>query len=84
MTADKKAKELVNSFYQPLGLLHCQVSSNQMWEHAKQCAIIAVDEIIKSSPHLPVDDEMYYENHHDRADDANNFWQSVKQSINNQ
>ncbi len=35
----KTAKELVNTFYQPLGTLRCDVSSNEMWEYAKERAI---------------------------------------------
>lgn len=46
MTAKEKAKELVNKLYQPLGYLSCGVSSNEMWEHAKNCALILVDEIL--------------------------------------
>lgn len=34
-----KAKELINSLYQPLGHLSCNVSSSVMWEHAKQRAL---------------------------------------------
>lgn len=34
--AQKKAKELTNTFYQPLGKLLCGVNSDTMWEHAKQ------------------------------------------------
>lgn len=33
------AKDLINGFYQPLGFLKCGVSSDQMWEYAKQRAI---------------------------------------------
>lgn len=46
MTPKEKAKELVNKFYQPLGHLKCMVSSNEMWEHAKQRAIEALKENI--------------------------------------
>ena len=35
----KTAKELVNTFYQPLGMLKCNVSSSEMWEYAKSRAI---------------------------------------------
>jgi hypothetical protein len=48
MTPKEKAKDLVNSFYQPLGYLKCGVNNTIMWEHAKQCALIAVDEIINA------------------------------------
>ena len=55
MTPKEKAKELVNSFYQPLGYLKCSVCSDEMWEHAKQCALIAVDEVITSLGKLNVE-----------------------------
>ncbi len=41
-----EAKELVNSFYQPLGFLHCQVSNDMMWQYAKARAIECVDAIL--------------------------------------
>lgn len=34
----KQAKDLVNKFYQPLGMLSCGVSSNKMWEYSKERA----------------------------------------------
>ena len=50
MNTNEKAKELVNSFYQPITINLNSVgkynNSNQMWNHAKQCALISVDEII--------------------------------------
>lgn len=51
--AEKKAKELVNQFYQPLGHLNIYESAGNMWEHAKQCAIIAVDEILDLHEDIP-------------------------------
>ncbi len=47
-----KAKELVNSFYQPLGLLHCGVSSNEMWEYSKERAIEWCNAFIKEFEQL--------------------------------
>ena len=47
LTAQEKAKDLVDKFYcgeDSLGLMFCINYSN-----AKQCAIIAVDEILKSN-----------------------------------
>jgi hypothetical protein len=46
MTPKQKAKELVNNFYQPLGYLKCGVNNTKMWQHAKEYALIAVDEIL--------------------------------------
>ena len=42
MTAKKKAKELLNKFNLPSGLMSFE---------RKECALIAVDEIINSNPH---------------------------------
>ncbi len=36
------AKELVNKHYQPMGVLHCKVSNDVMYNHAKQCAVIGL------------------------------------------
>ena len=59
MTPREKAVELVHKF----GM------ENQYYERAKQCALIAVDEILISKQDLPI-----YDVHWD-------YWQSVKQEI---
>jgi hypothetical protein len=62
MEAKEKAKELVEKFY---------------WDYdkAKQCALIAVQEIINANPHSnPFTTEIY---------STMLFWQEVKQEINN-
>jgi len=46
MESNEKAKELVNKFYQPLGHLKCGVSSNEMWEYAKKCALIVIEQLL--------------------------------------
>jgi hypothetical protein len=46
------AKELVNTFYQPLGFLNCQVSSGKMWDYAKARAIEWCDAFIKEFEQL--------------------------------
>ncbi len=64
MTPKKKAKKLVNNFYQPLGYLKCGVNNTIMWEHAKQSALIAVDEILNLDMGLHfifLDEMIYYE-----------------------
>lgn len=63
MTPKEKAKELVNKFY------NCRVLD---FDAAKQCALIAVDEIIISMPMIPafIDD-----------DNGVNYWQEVRQEI---
>jgi len=71
MKPKEKAQELLNSFYQPLGYLKCGVNNTIMWEHAKQCALIAVDEIIDAIIGT-------YD-----FDIINEYWQEVKQEIEN-
>jgi hypothetical protein len=73
MTPKEKAKDLVNSFYQPLGYLKCGVNNTIMWEHAKQCALIAVDEVLKYQPY-----DVYTI---EQCNNVNNYWNEVKQEI---
>jgi hypothetical protein len=75
MTPQEKAEELVNDFYdttpneawinEPLGLS----KEYKAWEQAKQCAIIAVDVIIKE-----------WDNEHGR-NSKQKYWKEVKQEI---
>ena len=82
MTPKEKAEELVDKFYQttpneyfvnePIGIK----GRYKSWEQAKQCALIAVDEILK------------LENNNGYYFDGTNvtsisFWQEVKQEIEN-
>jgi hypothetical protein len=65
MTPKEKATELVEKFYSKtdaLGLVLCVY-----WSNAKQCALIAVDEILNAGKDV---DEF-----------ADAFWQEVKQEI---
>jgi hypothetical protein len=54
---------------------------------AKQCALIAVDEIIKYSPRYPnnvdwTDCDASYKNYYDaQREQAKEYWQDVKQEI---
>jgi hypothetical protein len=59
VTPREKAVELVHKF----------AMENKYYERAKQCALIAVDEILISKQDLPI-----YDVHWD-------YWQSVKQEI---
>ena len=77
MTPKEKAKELVDKF--------TQTNGNNFF--AKECALIAVDEIIKSSPRHPNDvdwddvggtHQYYYEAQHE---EALNYWQEVKEEL---
>jgi hypothetical protein len=67
MTPQEKARELVDKMY---GVTDYQ---------AKQSALIAVDEIISSSPSLPIlgDGGTYGED----IELSNKYWQEVKQEI---
>jgi hypothetical protein len=69
MTPEKKAEELILRF------MRLQ-EPNYNWFHsqlAKQCALIAVDEIILSNPHSnPFNTDVY---------PTMIYWQEVKQSI---
>lgn len=75
MTPKEKAEELIRRFYS-IGAIEC-----------KQCALIAVDEIIKSEPRSPSDvdwddcggtHQYYYEA---QREDADNYWEEVKKEI---
>lgn len=84
MTPKEKAEQLV--------LKYLRNNGDTEWFHkvlAKNCAIIAVDEIIESSPRYPSnvdwDDcgathQYYYET---QIEEANAFWLSVKSEIQN-
>lgn len=80
MTPKEKANELVDKF--SFSCIECDYD----WK-AKQCALIAVDELIKSCPLEPTDvdwddaggtHQYWYES---RQDEAIKFWQEVKQEI---
>ncbi len=83
MTPKEKAKELVNSIYEIL----LKNDHLQSYDASKQCALIAVDEIIKSEPRCPNDvdwddvggtHQYYYEA---QREDADKYWKEVKQEI---
>jgi hypothetical protein len=57
------------------------------WERAKQCALVAVNEILESEPRNPSDvdwddvggtHQYYYES---QRDEAEKYWKEVKQEI---
>ena len=76
MTPKEKAKELFDKFYQPIfdidfgiNILH----DEKRYEVAKQCALIAVDEIAKCTK---------YENQKfDNDRFSEDYWKEVKQEI---
>lgn len=68
MTPQEKAENLVESFML-WKFQKCELSKKQ----AKQCALIAVDEIINSNPHSnPFNTEVY---------STMDYWQEVKHEI---
>jgi hypothetical protein len=77
MTPIEKAKELVSKFnFEHTGqtyILH------QTVDESKRCALIAVDEMINSSPSLPIlgDGGYLYED----IELSTKYWQEVKQEI---
>ena len=73
MEAKEQALELVNKFklepIKPFSIMHP--------EHTKQCALIAVDEIIKA-----LNDDIYIQGETD-IDSHRDYWSLVKQEIQN-
>lgn len=79
-----KAKELVDKF-----MVHSKVgidcnsykeAATAKTEHAKQCALLCVDEIIKSDPSDPHDGQ-YYELNSDRIEQVIEYWNKVREAI---
>ena len=81
MTPKEKAIELVDKFYQttpnecfvnePIGI----AGRYKAWNQSKQCALIAVDEILDSNPNYPE----FKENEGTPI----RYWEVVKQEIEN-
>ena len=65
MKAKEKAKELLEKFMQPIDSLH---KYPMCFDTAKQCALIAVDEIITNRERIKGIDKLY--------------WQQVKHELN--
>jgi len=65
MKAKEKAKELVDKFLQ-----YTPAEEEYEYPYAKQCALIAVEEIINSRPAI-TDSQVEY----------NNFWNDVKSEL---
>ena len=93
MTPKEKAEELVKKYedyvcgYVGSSMLTNTEYPEQILKQAKQCALIAVDEIIESEPILPNNSKPFGEKiqsiRHNFID-ANNFWQEVKNELNKQ
>ena len=69
MTPKEKAEELVNKY---LPIVNGGEVYSWVIEKTKQCALIAVDEILKSNPYDVSKTDM---------DSTIDFWQEVKQEI---
>ncbi len=94
MTPKEKATQLCDAFYQKLPLERYVTTTDgdlsweyNSWQRTKECALIAVDEILRSEPRSPSnvdwDDvggthQYYYEAQREEAD---KYWQEVKQEI---
>ena len=79
-----KAKELIDKMYNSeyCGIKHfpnkryCECVEMNLFQ-AKQCALIAVDEILKANPIIPLKFMLESE----ALDAANEYWAEVKQEI---
>jgi len=66
MTSKEKAKELINKYFKQSDLLYEDLT----WIQAKECALIAVDEIINNLVYSPTD-----------YGASITFWKQVKKEI---
>ena len=87
MTPKEKAEELVGKCYDTFINDKGEHYTGTAWRLSKQCALIAVEEILQSEPRTPSnvdwDDvggthQYYYEA---QREEAEKFWQQVKQEI---
>lgn len=78
MTPKDKAKELVDKYtplvycYMGSGMLSNHYDENVAKDNAKQCALIAVDEILNDDWYIPSFDEMT---------ERKKYWEQVKNEI---
>jgi hypothetical protein len=79
MTPKEKAKELIHYYIKELLSAKYSINGFVINDLAKQCALIAVDEIINSSPSLPIlgDSGSYGED----IELSKLYWIEVKQEI---
>lgn len=78
MSAKEKAEELVDK-YMNIEKVKMSDYSRIYLPTAKQCALIAVDEILKSNPIIPLE----YMLESEALDAAVKYWQQVKTEIGN-
>ena len=80
LTPKQKAEKLVY-FYQNLLTPLSEKKDDFFFSRCKKCALIAVDEIINSSPSLPIiSDVGSFVND---IEESTEFWQEVKQILEN-
>lgn len=73
LTPKEKAGELVDKFIQHTRVFHEVLGWEDYLDSAKQCALIAVDEIIRANPHSnPFNTNIY---------STMDYWQEVKKEI---
>ena len=73
MKSKEKAKELVDNFIDKMFYLRDGYNAIEVFSTAKQCALIAVDEIMLAIPDASDDDSPY--------NDELKYWQQVKHEI---
>jgi hypothetical protein len=74
MTPKEKAKELFNKFQKPIDLLH---KYPMCFDTSKQCALIAVDEIIQQWEII----DTYIADFGGKLNQSLKYWEKVKQEI---
>jgi HEPN domain-containing protein len=73
MTPKEKAKDLINKFRLHSRYWDCRNDEPLEENHAKQCALIAVNEVILANPHSnPLNTDVY---------STMDYWQQIKQEI---
>jgi hypothetical protein len=82
MTPKEKAIELIDKF-SGYAYTDWHGGENELTNEvaSKECALIAVEEILFHAPSSPVVPGQYYELWSDRVDDAVSYWLKVKEEI---
>jgi len=83
MTPKEKARELVNQFLEKIPFADTNVYKDwkkEMNDKAKQCALIAVDEILENVNYFF--SELEKDGLPNKFDDEIEYWQEVKKEIN--
>jgi hypothetical protein len=82
MKASDKARELLDKYRQYISMAdkYQYLLTTDEIDLSKQCALIGVDELIKSNPTNPLTGG-YIELYSDMVDEAIAFWQQVKTEI---